>query len=659
MLGGERQVGLPTDVVPKPSYGETFTGAIQKPFLQVNQLHDYIFPGLSSEATRKATQDKISMIDEALSDPRQSFTQRATSVTGELIGSLIPTLPLTFAGSALGAGIAGAVGFGARGVALELGTESAITGYLGTQVPLSQLTKTAASHYLPNVSLGKMATTLAEAYGGYKGMTIPEHFSANYDAINNTVDKAHAIEDWAADNYGFLFGAAPLAAGYVLFKGIRGIIKHRGAIQEAKAIDAEVKRLHESHLETLKANTAREAQASELQEHLQQAEDMGQITPEMHNWYLDYIENPNNPELHRSGLDVLKQLQIPYDRVTGRVWNEVLSRDGVRNLKSALYDQAVTNFSDEENQLLSSFIVHNELDNYISAMRDNPNLLHAIQGMTDVLGERIAKNSKALQEFHYAIERNLPKGLLKRQIFSQNNIYQHLKKIGVYSRRDVPYYVPKDVAYKLKLAEQIKKIESRQTPQYQKKYDKGLHLELKKQLRDIKLMHPADELTSIKDTLLPEGKLLNNYRNRTAFHRLEELSQVWPQAKVLLDRINIEAMNAKQQGLNEILKKFSEMADSTAEALANPDDVKRYLSTRIERAAPITRAAEQSRVKPNVAEIEAIKQETLYSEESKEIMKNTDFEYAKKTYDASEQKYRQFKDNEQALNELIKCALGE
>lgn len=53
MLGGERLVGRTDELAPKPTYGETALASFEKPFLQVNQLHDYLAPGLSSEETRK------------------------------------------------------------------------------------------------------------------------------------------------------------------------------------------------------------------------------------------------------------------------------------------------------------------------------------------------------------------------------------------------------------------------------------------------------------------------------------------------------------------------------------------------------------------------------------------------------------------------------
>jgi hypothetical protein len=393
---------------------------------------------------------------------------------------------------------------------------------------------------------------------------------------------------------------------------------------------------------------------------------MGFITPEHHQWYLDYLENPNDQsKVHEGGLKVLDSLQIPYDRVTGRVWNELFTREGVTNLKAALFDEGITNFSAEENQLLSSYIVHNEMDGYLSNLREHPHMLDAIQGMTHNLDAKIESQSAALRAFEHTLGRHLPRGLLKKQIFSQNNIFNHLNKIGVHSSRDVPYTIPKDVAFKLKLAKQINLIESRKNRQYQMKYDRGDHIELKKKLKEIKLMHPADELAHLKESLLPEGKLVDGFKQRKAYYRLEDLSQIWPNARVLLDRIHMEAMNAKQQGLNEALKKFTEMVDSHVSRLADPDAVKRYLHTRMERAVPIAREFEQSGSAIQNAALslaedvqKSTSPELLFNESSAEQVRTTELEFARTRFEESERKFKQLNENEQALSELINCALA-
>ncbi|MGC2661788.1 MAG: hypothetical protein WA324_27840 [Bryobacteraceae bacterium] len=667
MLGGERQVGLVNDLSYAPTLGQTFTAARAKTTEQVNLLAGYIAPGLTTENQRRKSADRLSTINELLNDPRQGFGQKSLNAVGDVIGSVIPTLPFLAAGGAIGAGVAGAIGFGAREIALDLGSETALSTYLSTQVPLSKLATTAASHYLPNASIGGIATGLAESYARYKGMIIPEHFAEHYDAVNNTLDSSHAIQDWASDNYGFLLGAAPMAAGYIAFKGLRGIIKHRNAIAESKAVDAELTRLLKQHDEVLKENQVKEgehaakvAKVSELQDHLQQAEEMGLISPEMHEWYLDYLEHPNDQgKVHEGGLKVLQSLQIPYDRVTGRVWNEVLTRDGVKNLQSSLFDQGITQFSEEENQLLSSYIIHNELDGYIGNMRDNPNLLNAIQGMTHNIGLKIAEHSAAMQKFESELTKNMGKGLRKKELFSQENIYEHLKKIGVYSKKQIPYEVPHSIIYKLSLERRLKKILSRETLEDEQMFQEGFHDEIKKELKELKLLTPQQELEKIKDSLFPKGKLKNNFKNNNEYYRLEELAQVWPNAQVLLDRIHMEATNAKQQGLNEILKKFTEMVDNNASRLADPDAVKRYLHSRIEQSVPFVREFEQSGIELSPTAKEVLKPEVLYDEISLEKVHASELKFAREEFEATEKKFKQFNENEKALEELIKCALGE
>ena len=672
MLGGERQVGLVNDLSYTPTLGQTFSAAKAESLEQVKLLSGYIIPGLRTEEQQQKSAAHLQTIDELLNDPRQGFGQQALNSVGSVIGSLLPTLPLAVATGGVGAGVSGVIGFGARKLALELGTEAALTGYLGTQVPLKTLASGTLSHFLPKASIGAIGAGITEAYAGYKGFIIPEHFAEHYNAVNNTLDTGHAIEDWASDNYGFLLGAAPLAAGYVAFKGIRGIILRRNAITESKAVDAELSRLFREHEEVLKENiivegqnVQKQARVSELQSHLQQAEDEGLISPEMHEWYLDYLENPNDKgKVHEGGLKVLEALQIPYDRVTGRVWNQVLSRDGIKNLQSAMFDESITNLSAEENQLLSSYIIHNELDGYVGNMRENPNLLNAMQGFTDNIGRKIASHSEALKNFESALTRTLPKGLMKRELFSQKNIFEHLKKIGVSHTRDIPYHVPKVVRDKIKILNKIRLIEARRSKKYERLFKEGRHIDLKHQLKE-DFLTPREEIISLQNELMQNGELIHNYKNSEPFYRLQDLSQVWPNAKVLLDRINMEASNAKQKGLNEILKKFTEMVDVNASRLANPDAVKRYLHSRIERAVPLAREFEQLgiNVESNALEIETVmkessKPEVLFDEVSMEKVNSSEFAFAKEQFVATEKRYKQFSENEKALNDLIKCALG-
>lgn len=671
MLGGERNTALVNDLSYKPSLGQTVGASFEKPFEQVAQIKDYIFPGLSTEETRRKTAERISVIDELTSDPRQGWGQKSLNAVSNVVGGLLPTLPFAIAGGVVAAPVAGAIGFGARTLALEAGSDALLSGYLATQVPIANLARGAARYYLPKFSVGKLAAGTLEGYTAYKGMIIPEHFSEHYNAVENTLDASHAIQDWSADNYGFLLGGVPLAAGYVLFKGIRGVVAHRAANATSRQIDSELTRLLRQHDETLKANAVKvgevaekQAKVSELQDHLQHAEEMGLITSEMHEWYLDYLENPNDKtKVHEGGLNILKSLQIPYDRVTGRVWNEVLSRDGIKNMQSALFDQGITQFSEEERQLLSHYVIQNEMDAYVGMMRDNPDMLNAIQGMTHHMGLRIEANTKAIRDFEFQLTKTLGKGVRKDDIFSQKQIYNHLRKNKIYHAQEVPYELPHAVKRKLALERKLNILKGKKGQRYRTPATERTIETIKSQIKELKLQTPDEELAFIKDTLMPKGKLNDNFRNKKSYYRLEELSQVWPNAKFLLDRIHMEAMNGKQQALNEILKKFTEMADLNASRLANPDGVTRYLHSRIERAVPFVREFEQLGIKleSDAVEIKAgeasLKQEFV-NDTAREQVEASEFEFAKEQFQLNESRFKQLSENETALSELIKCALG-
>ncbi|CAB4127724.1 hypothetical protein UFOVP98_7 [uncultured Caudovirales phage] len=674
---GEDNIALTSDLAPPPSMGKTFFQSLEQPALQVKQLYDYVWPGKSSEQSRRETAEHLENINESLSDPRQGGFQQVSNSIGGMIGSILPTLPFGLVGGAALRAGAGVVGFGAETIAsaalAEEGSTGLFSAYLATQVPLHQLAKGAASHWLPEVSIAGIATPAAEAYGFYKGMVIPEHFAANYNAIENSLDKNHAIEDWGSDNYGFLLGAAPLAAGYVAFKGIRGVIKYRNAMADSKALDSELTRLLHAHEAILKENKVAEgihsekvAKVSELQEHLQHAEDLGYITPEQHEWYLDYLENPNHPDTHAGAMKALTSLQIPYDRVTGKVWNEVLSPESIKNLQAGLFDQAITNFSDEERQLLSSYITHNALDGYVSNMRENPNLLTAIQGMTHGIGLKIEAQSAALRDLDYALSKHLEKGVMKNHIFSQKDIYNHLRKIKAYHPVNVPYEVPYAVRRKLALERKLNILIGKKGKKYRTSIQEKTIVELKKQIKEFKLPSPEQELAYLKDVLMPEGKLLDNFKSKRAYHRLEELSQVWGSARVFLDRIHGEAINVKQKGLNEILKRFTEMVDANIARLADPDSVKRYLHSRLEKSVPIVREFERSGI--NLAErVEAgkviekpvIKPDLITSPEIEAQVQSSKLEFAKQEFDLANRKFKQFSESAKALEELIACDLGE
>jgi len=686
MLGGERQIRAQTGQIYPASTSSTVGEAFSKPFAQVKQIGDYVFAGASTDETIRKSSERIALMQAQIDTPGQGLGQRSLNTIGGFVGSMLATAPFMVAGGAVGGGVASAVGFGARKLALSAiageASEGVATAYLAAQTPLKNLATGSMKMFLPAASTAELAGDALSFYTATKGMEIPEKFSKHYDSVNNAFDVSHAIEDWGSDNYGFMLGGSAMAAGYVAYRGVRGVLAMRAAGKSAKELDDELGRLLRGHEETTKENqrvhgeqAAKQGKVSELQAHLQTAEEEGLISPQLHEWYLDYLEHPNHPDTHKRGLDALKELQIPYDRFTGRVWNEVLTKEGVQNLKGALFDESITAMGEEDRQLLSTYIVHNQLDAYAAMMRENPNMLMAMNGMTSDITRKIAAHDLALREFKFALDKTIPKSTLKRQVFTQNNLYKHLKSLGVTTSREVPYYVPRRVIEKLQLADEIGKIEGRATPQLEKKFQNNRHLELKKKLNEMKLMSHSEEMKHLTDKLFPGGELAENFSMGRAYNRLQDLKQVWPNAKTASDIVDMAAMNKKQSGLNEALKRFISLADKKIEDLANPEMVKTYLNRRIDASVPKARELEKFGLdkKANITEdqVNSVKGvegesvegkseqgESVINDELKSVVENSKLEFAKENFESSEMKIKQWQASGKALDDLIACVWG-
>jgi|ERR1700733_3863580 len=665
-LNAEREIAPQGEIQPKPSTFYSATQAFEKPFYEVglaaSAIGERISPGLSSPEFRRGMADKIDVINNNLSDPRLGLAQQGFNTVSGIVGSIAPTAPLGFAGGLVGRFAMGAAGMAARGVASEAFTSLA-------QKPLSQMVAGNYAKYFPLIgeaSLSGTTKAAVESYSAYKGFVIPEHIAENYHKENDTLNVHQAIKDWSADNYGFLIPTASIAAGYIAFKAARipGV---------KRANMAEFRKNQEAHLRT-KANPLTTSQETNFEKNLYNAVKEGKITQTEHDWYLQYLENPQDHEgLMQSSKKVLDEARIPHDG-NGNHWFEILSNEDVNNLKSAVADQSSTYFSGTDASTLTDYVVHNRMDAMRTMMAENPNIVDGLRGYSDHIENKLGMRSQHFKALDEIIDRHLPKGLGKKELFSQNNIYKHLKKMGVHDASEVPYIVPEGVRYKLKLAKKIDDILSRKGARFEQWYKEGLHEKLKEELKSIKLLNPADELADLRSKLFPSGELIKNHKTKKFYHRLEELSQLWSNAKHLLDRVNLEAQYGRQEAFNNILKHFLDMVDSNAQRLANPAKVTDYIKRRIEDATPFV---PESRIENDI-----INDEVRTSFEGKEVKREgeTKVDPTEKTYmlfdsmrkqiedygsdldkeefSFIEQRYNQLKDNEDALSKLVECALG-
>jgi hypothetical protein len=172
-----------------------------------------------------------------------------------------------------------------------------------------------------------------------------------------------------------------------------------------------------------------------------------------------------------------------------------------------------------------------------------------------------------------------------------------------------------------------------------------------------KLLTPKEELSNLRRKILGEKGLPKKFELSKDYHRLLDLSNVWHNARTLLDRIHLEHEYNKQEAFRDLAQHTLNVADSNLPKMANPENVTDYLKRRIEGTL--------SQVEP-VAKVEAIVKErrqvpadsdTILTEQEARIQKTQAVD-AKEEFQLSSSRYKEFKVSDGIFKNLISCVLG-
>jgi hypothetical protein len=234
-------------------------------------------------------------------------------------------------------------------------------------------------------------------------------------------------------------------------------------------------------------------------------------------------------------------------------------------------------------------------------------------------------------------------------------------------------------------------------------------------LSQFDLTGAPSELKDLHDSLFKNGKLRRNFTGLRAYHQLTELAPESANARNMLDKIHLENSYLAQTSYRNILAAYRDIIRSNLKRIANVDDVKDYLKSKINysidkgnlnqaikqtESLPIkgeelpiptedkepnkleTQKVLTSKVNEKQSLAEAIPEEpksttrnkkvefektqfTESSEQENEELK-TDTEEAdkypdsdtKENYFSSVKKFKQFSKSKQALKSFIKCVIG-
>jgi len=161
--------------------------------------------------------------------------------------------------------------------------------------------------------------------------------------------------------------------------------------------------------------------------------------------------------------------------------------------------------------------------------------------------------------------------------------------------------------------------------------------------------------------------LRKNFQNTRAYKRLVELSEVWHNAKSLLDRIHLEHTYERQEAFRDVAQAFVDALNANIDRFANQDRVNNYLKERIDQLTRFDGESSYSgkeltekdtkKILDREKNLPADADESL-NELTEEVNQEKAAENIKDNFNFAAERYNQFKDNEDPLADMVNCYKG-
>lgn len=352
------------------------------------------------------------------------------------------------------------------------------------------------------------------------------------------------------------------------------------------------------------------------------------------------------PELEEQASSILKDEGHDVDSSTHQLPFYVMDDVQVRNLQAAVTDSISSNVSNK-NYLTDYFI-----ENSIDSIRDNPKSIKILQAYDNFITGKLASKESIINEADRINFVNMNKKISNVSLLSQPEIQKAIKN---FSREEshvsnLPFTVPYNLRKRMAIDDKISKLKQKSP---NKQVERRI-LELEKSKP--KILKPKEELKQLYKSILEK----KGYRNKLSddFQRLQELSDHWPQAKSIMDRVKLEDDYEKQETIKSFLDTIRKAVESPSGKLAEPKKVEQYLRQRIDSLkpkqnkqdkTPDQKISEISKVPENIDQVLKDQEEYVYEMDVKNLGK--DFEIDK-------QRITQFKKSNGALNDFIQCIMG-
>lgn len=511
------------------------------------------------------------------------------------------------------------------------------------RTPIKELVKEPIGRYIPSMvgkegaekalSTGLIADTTLKNFGIFAGAAAPQGIVDNYKADTNHIEWGGVAREMGEMGaFGIAIGSIPFAWGVLRGKVNRGLGRADTDPVDSSALD--------------------------------EALSNGHITPAEHQWYTDYLahqKDPGNAELKEKlesqGSHLINENGHTANTASNEAMFEIMTPDDVSNLQGIIGDQLSGNVPEEYRTTLTDFIIHNRLD-YI---RQNPKWLDGVRGYVDFINNKLANRAVKSAEADEILEKNLTKGTKENMPFSQKELFKYMKQAAFESShvKHLPVTIPENMVKHLKIKEKIDKLKGKL--KLDKRRGKPENKQTLRRIEELekslpKILSPKEELHQLRQELLGKG-LKNNFERSNAYHRLLDLSNVWHNARTLLDRVHLEHEYNKQQAFRDLAHQVLKVADSDMPRISKPENVVDYMRRRIE--GTLNKVETLSEVNRVVGEHEAVPSDAdaILSEQGEQFDKSSS-EKSKQEFNESADRFREFKESEGIFKTLISCVFG-
>ena len=606
-----------------PTFGGSVFNSAKEAFLAVpalvvskaEKIGTPVSPWLQSW---KSTYDRIQIENQRESElltSGQMAVRKVASAIPNLIGAALD--PVSAATGYIGGAT---VGIAAEAIAPQVAKRAA------RQALIAELGTKAGTEAIPR-TIGEVAAAGAHGAGTMAGFSVPHAYFGTDNA------KDMAVEIGANGAMGIVMG--PIGYGM-------GVLWH-GLFPKAGKTPLPGTPEVPGHIADLDA-----------------AFHAGQVSKPEYELMRDYLTNPNDPSLQKRFSEVLLKRGHEINSATYQAYFKMIDDEGMANLKNIFPTELANHELATDKDALSKFTLHTNLDR----LRENPELVDGLRGFVDAADHGLEQRRKTFREIDQKLNEHFEKSINENMMFSQSELLKYMEKVGFEEShiKNLPIEMPEILNKHAKIQTKINQLK-------EKIRVSGKNKQVERRVRELeaslpKIHTPKEELFHIKEKLLSDKAFPRNASMTKLYNRLSELSEVWHQAKLLKDHIDMShEFIDRQEAFRDVAKAFIDVLNSNIDRFANPERVNNYLRERI---GQITSNSGEQRFSGAIIPLSEIERSV---KEARKIPANEDeilADYEQSVKDSGSQstidgfseakeRYEQFRENEKAFADMIDC----